>query len=293
MSPGLLRERRRGHAASVTSVELFFDLVFVITVTQISHGLLEDLSWGGALRAAMLLLTIWWAWIDTAWITNWLDPNKPLVRLLLFVLMGLGLVISSSLPEAFGERGLTFAVAFVAFQLGRTLFMLWAVRGDATLRRNFVRIFIWYAAGAVFWLAGGFAEGELRFWLWLVGRHPRRQFRHGRLLGAGPGALRYARMDHRWRPHGRAERALRADCARRVDPRHRPGRCRTRMDAATGVRDDRGLAAVGRHVVDLFRPARRRRLSRHRAVLRSWLASPALPTPTSRSSWSPASWCRR
>lgn len=168
MASTLLRSRRAGHHAEVTSVELFFDLVFVIAVTQISHALLEDLTWSGALRAGMLLLTIWWAWIDTAWITNWLDPQKPLVRLLLFILMGLGLVISSSLPEAFGERGLAFAVAFVVFQLGRTAFVLWAVRQDASLVRNFVRIAIWYGASAVFWLAGGFAEGDLRLYLWLI-----------------------------------------------------------------------------------------------------------------------------
>lgn len=168
MAGTLLRSRRAGHHAEVTSVELFFDLVFVIAVTQISHALLEDLTWSGALRAGMLLLTIWWAWIDTAWITNWLDPEKPLVRLLLFILMGVGLVISSSLPEAFGERGLAFAVAFVVFQLGRTAFMLWAVRKDAPLARNFVRIAIWYGASAIFWLAGGFAEGDLRLYLWLV-----------------------------------------------------------------------------------------------------------------------------
>ena len=89
----LLRSRHSEHHAQVTSVELFFDLVFVIAVTQISHALVEHLTWLGALEAALLLLAIWWAWIDTAWITNWLDPEKPLARLMLFVLMGIGLVM--------------------------------------------------------------------------------------------------------------------------------------------------------------------------------------------------------
>ncbi len=104
MAKTLLR-RRNGRRAEVTSVELFFDLVFVIAVTQISHALLEHMSWRGALEAALLLAAIWWAWIDTAWITNWLDPARLPVRLMLFVLMAIGLVITSSLPEAFGERG--------------------------------------------------------------------------------------------------------------------------------------------------------------------------------------------
>ncbi|RYE48163.1 MAG: low temperature requirement protein A [Hyphomicrobiales bacterium] len=164
----LLRSRRPEHHAQVTSVELFFDLVFVIAVTQISHALVEHLSWLGALEAALLLLAIWWAWIDTAWITNWLDPDKPLVRLMLFVLMGIGLVMSSSLPEAFGDRGLAFAIAFAAFQLGRTAFMLWAVRARPTLYRNFIRIIIWYAASAALWVVGGLAGGEARLICWLI-----------------------------------------------------------------------------------------------------------------------------
>jgi low temperature requirement protein LtrA len=168
MPHSLLRRRTHGHHAEVTTVELFFDLVFVIAVTQVSHALLGHLNWLGALQAAMLFVAIWWAWIDTAWITNWLDPQRQLVRLMLFILMGLGLVMSSALPEAFGDRGLAFALAFVAFQLGRTLFMMWAVRGDRVLFGNFVRIIIWYAGSSVIWVLGGFLEGEARLYAWLL-----------------------------------------------------------------------------------------------------------------------------
>lgn len=163
----LLRPRD-GRRAEVTSVELFFDLVFVIAVTQISHALLEHMSWRGALEAALLLAAIWWAWIDTAWITNWLDPARLPVRLMLFVLMAIGLVITSSLPEAFGERGLSFALAFAVFQMGRTLFALWAMRHDRGLFVNFERITIWYAVSAALWVIGGVAQGDTRLAVWLV-----------------------------------------------------------------------------------------------------------------------------
>ncbi|MDQ3124691.1 MAG: low temperature requirement protein A, partial [Pseudomonadota bacterium] len=111
---------------------------------------------------------LWWAWIDTSWITNWLDPERPLVRLMLFLLMGAGLVMSTSLPEAFGDKGLVFACAFVFIQVGRGLFTLWAVRQDEILRRNFQRISIWAVAGAVLWITGGLMEGQVRLALWLV-----------------------------------------------------------------------------------------------------------------------------
>jgi low temperature requirement protein LtrA len=167
MAGDLLRTRDGGHAR-VGFVELFFDLVFVFAVTQISHALLAHLSWIGALHGFMLLGAVWWAWIDTSWITNWLDPDRAPVRILLFLLMGAGLVMSTSLPDAFGDKGLIFACAFASLQVGRGLFTLWAVRGDEIQRRNFQRICFWAVGGAVLWIAGGFMEGQARLTLWLI-----------------------------------------------------------------------------------------------------------------------------
>lgn len=165
MTRQMLRERVEGHHARVTTVELFFDLVFVFAVTQLSHTLLEQHGLAGVLETLLLLLAVWWAWIYTTWVTNWLDPDNPVVRSALFVLMALGLLLSTSIPEAFGERALIFALAFTATQVGRTLFMVWAVRSDDSLRRNFVRMAIWKSLSAVFWLSGALAGGwQPAFW---------------------------------------------------------------------------------------------------------------------------------
>jgi low temperature requirement protein LtrA len=168
MSLRLLRERIRGAQARVTNVELLFDLVFVFAITQISHALRVNLSWSGALHAGLVLMAVWWAWVYTAWCTNWLEPDHPVVRLMLFALMAAGLVLSTALPEAFTRRGLVFAGAYVAFQLGRTVFMLWATRGRPVLWRNFLRIAIWLTVSAVLWLSGGWASGGERLGLWIA-----------------------------------------------------------------------------------------------------------------------------
>lgn len=163
-----LLRARDGETARVGFVELFFDLVFVFAITQLSHALLEHLTWLGVLQAAILLGALWWAWIDTSWITNWLDPDRAPVRALMFLLMGAGLVMSTSLSGAFGDKGLIFACAFVSLQVGRGLFTLWAVGRDEVLRRNFQRISVWAVAGAVLWIAGGLMEGQSRLMLWLI-----------------------------------------------------------------------------------------------------------------------------
>ena len=91
----LLRGKPENGHHRVTFVELFFDLVFVFAVTQLSHALLEHLSLLGALQTALLLLAVWWVWIYTSWVTNWLDPETTPVRLMLFALMLAGLVLST------------------------------------------------------------------------------------------------------------------------------------------------------------------------------------------------------
>lgn len=165
----LMREREPGGRHRVTYVELFFDLVFVFAITQISHTLLGRFTPLGVLQVSILFLAVWWVWIYTSWITNWLDPERTPVRLGLFVLMLAGLVLSTSIPKAFEERGLAFGTAFAAMQVGRTLFMVYAVpAGQPALRINFVRILVWLSVSGIFWVAGGLAHGENRLLLWGV-----------------------------------------------------------------------------------------------------------------------------
>jgi low temperature requirement protein LtrA len=165
----LLRVRGGHETSRVTYVELFFDLVFVFAVTQLSHALLEHLSLGGLLQTTLLFLAVWWVWIYTSWATNWLDPDKVPVRLMLFVLMLAGLVLSTSIPKAFETRGLAFAGAYVVMQVGRCLFTMWALRAHSPGNyRNFQRITCWLVLSAIFWIAGALAEGDRRVALWLV-----------------------------------------------------------------------------------------------------------------------------
>lgn len=169
ISRSLLRGRGSFDSGKVGMVELFFDLVFVFAVTQLSHSLLAQLSILGAVQVALLMVAVWWVWIFTSWITNWLDPEKLPIRLGLFGLMIAGLLLSSSIPKAFTERGLMFASAFVFMQVGRTLFAIWAVRGESlSMTRNFQRILAWLMCSGVFWIAGAFLDGQQRLQCWAL-----------------------------------------------------------------------------------------------------------------------------
>ena len=153
----------------VTYAELFFDLVFVFAVTQISHTLLAHFTPLGVLQVTLLFLAVWWVWVYTSWITNWLNPEKTPVRLLLFAMMLGGLVLSTSIPSAFDGRGMWFAIAYAAMQVGKTVF-LWISTPPSRprARMNAVRITAWLSVSAVFWIAGGLAQGELRLVLWAI-----------------------------------------------------------------------------------------------------------------------------
>src|SRR5664279_4529927 len=151
----------------VTYVELFFDLVFVFAVTQISHTLLGRFTPLGVLQITLLFLAVWWVWVYTSWTTNWLNPELTPVRVLLFLLMLGGLVLSTSIPKAFESRGLWFAIAYAAMQVGRTVFLWASTSQNQTLARmNAIRITVWLSLSAIFWVAGGIAEGHARLALW-------------------------------------------------------------------------------------------------------------------------------
>jgi low temperature requirement protein LtrA len=161
-----LRPRGAGATQPTTTVELFFDLVYVFAVTQLSHQILDDLTVAGVARAVFLLLVVWWAWIYTTWMVNWLDPGSPAVRGVLTAVMLGSLLMAASIPEAFGDRGMLFAASYVALQVGRNAAALLLTRRDR-LRDVFARLFVWSAAAAPLWLAGATLEGDQRLLLWI------------------------------------------------------------------------------------------------------------------------------
>jgi low temperature requirement protein LtrA len=162
---GLLRER--AGAARVTNVELFFDLVYVFAVTQLSHHLLHRPTVAGAVQTALLLAMVWLAWAYTAWVTNWLDPERVPVRLLLLALGLVSLAMSAALPTAFGRFGLIVGGAYAVMQIGRSVFMVAVLRGQP-LQANFQRILAWCLVSGTLAVAGGIVTGPARGWLWLA-----------------------------------------------------------------------------------------------------------------------------
>jgi len=170
MKRNLLRDRDGHREERVGFIELFFDLVFVFAVTQVSHGLIAHPDLVGFVHALMLLLAIWWVWVDTAWVTNWLDVRHMEVRLLLIALMAAGMLMAVAIPYAFGQRAWLFAGAYLAAQLGRHFFMILALGGHNQANfRNFVRIFLWGLLEAPFWIGGALAEDPtVRTLLWAV-----------------------------------------------------------------------------------------------------------------------------
>jgi low temperature requirement protein LtrA len=165
----LFRPRVPNQHARVTYAELLFDLVFVFAVTQISHTLLAQFTPLGALQTTLLFLGVWWVWVYTSWITNWFNPELTPVRILLFLLMLGGLVLSTSIPKAFESRGLWFAAAYAAMQVGRTLFWVFSTPPTRPLARmNAARVLVWLSISAMFWIAGGFAQGQHRLIFWAI-----------------------------------------------------------------------------------------------------------------------------
>jgi low temperature requirement protein LtrA len=163
----LLRQRD-GHHARVTFEELFFDLVYVFAVTQLSHELLHNLTVTGLVETVILWFAVWLGWQYTCWVTNWFDPETTGIRTMLFGVMLLGLIMASAIPGAFGERGLAFAAAYATLQVGRTVYVLLRLGRDHALTPNFQRMLGWLCISAVFWIAGGLADGHWRAVLWVI-----------------------------------------------------------------------------------------------------------------------------
>jgi low temperature requirement protein LtrA len=162
----IIRARAEGEQRA-TFFELFFDLVYVFAVTQLSHHLLAHLTWSGAAETAFMLVALYWAWNYTTWMTNWFDPDTVPVRLVVIFVMLASLLMAIAIPEGFSGHALLFACAYSGLQIGRNSFVV-AVTPRGEFNQNFRQILAWTLLSAPLWVAGGIVDSnELRWVLWL------------------------------------------------------------------------------------------------------------------------------
>jgi low temperature requirement protein LtrA len=149
-----------------TLIELFFDLAFVFALTELSVTLAARLTWGGAWQVLVLTMAVWWTWSVTTWATD-LYAQRAGLRALVIALMFGVVLLAGTVPDAFAERGLAFAVAYVVLQIGRTSTLLLATRRHP-LRRRPARVLFWFLISAVIWISGAYVHGGARTAMWTL-----------------------------------------------------------------------------------------------------------------------------
>ncbi|MFI7606314.1 low temperature requirement protein A [Micromonospora sp. NPDC049366] len=148
-------------------LELFFDLVYVFALTQLTHLLIDNLDWEGAFEAFVLFLALWWIWVLTAWMTDQFDPQHPVVQWYVIVVMIAVLVLAVLVPSGFRGNGLLFAGLYLGIHLARVLFVLFTARGTLLPRRS-LRAGFWFTLSALLWIPGALTDGWSRGILWLL-----------------------------------------------------------------------------------------------------------------------------
>src|SRR5436305_13611244 len=122
----------------VTPLELFFDLVFVLAITQCTALMAAHPTWEGLAQGALVLGILWWAWVGYAWLTSTVDPEEGGVRIAIFAAMAAMLVVALCVPRAFGSTGLEFAVAYSGVRAAQIVLLYLAGRDDPALRRSVI-----------------------------------------------------------------------------------------------------------------------------------------------------------
>ena len=157
--------RAPGEERVVTPIELFFDLVYVFALGELSHHLLEHVDLRTGAETVILALAVFYGWYMTAWGVNWLEPDRLAVRVLLVGLMFVSLLMSAGIADAFDGRAWLFVTGYLLLQVGRSAFLIVALRGRA-LSEHFVNALVWELLAGVLWVAGAIADADARLVLW-------------------------------------------------------------------------------------------------------------------------------
>jgi low temperature requirement protein LtrA len=158
-----LREEDR-----VTPLELFFDLVFVLALTQCTALMADEPTWTGLAKGLAVLAVLWWSWVGYAWLTSVVDPEEGFVRLAMFAAMAGLLVVALCVPDAFGGEALLFAIAYGVVRSMQVVLLEIAARDDPALRHSTNGLVVSTAIGVGLLIGASFADGALQGALWAI-----------------------------------------------------------------------------------------------------------------------------
>jgi low temperature requirement protein LtrA len=159
-------DRQAERDQRVTPLELFFDLVVVFAITQVTSVFAHSPTWGGLLRGLLLLGALWWAWAAYAWLTNTLDPEEGVVRLAVLAAIAAMLLVSLAAPGAFGPAGVLFGGAYFVVRTFHLVLYAIAGRGDRDLFRAVMRIVPAATLGPALLVVAGFLNGAGQLACW-------------------------------------------------------------------------------------------------------------------------------
>jgi low temperature requirement protein LtrA len=154
--------------AEVTPLELFFDLVFVLALTQCTQLMADQPTWEGVAKGVLVLGVVWWGWVGYAWLTSVVDPEEGAVRLVMFGAMAAFLVVALCVPEAFDDDALVFALAYAAVRVAHILLFMVASRDDPGLRSSTIGLACSTALGTGLLVTAAFTDGWVQGALWLT-----------------------------------------------------------------------------------------------------------------------------
>jgi low temperature requirement protein LtrA len=166
--PDAERESEHRDEHQVTPLELFFDLVFVFAITQVTSLLAEDPTWAGVLRAMLVLAALWWAWSTYAWLTSTIDVDEGGVRLVMLCAMATMFGVALAVPGSFGDDAVLFGMAYFLVRVLHLVLSAIPARDDRNRRGAILRFAPTAIVGASLLVVAGFLDGNARLTMWVV-----------------------------------------------------------------------------------------------------------------------------
>ena len=163
---GITAEQEDEHAVSV--LELFFDLVFVLAITQVTLLLADDLTLGGLLRGLLILALLWWSWVGYSWLTNSVDVDDVATRISIFVAMAAFTVAALAVPAAYGDDAVPFALAYAVARAMQVGLYAYGTDEDDPNHGAILRLGPGFLLSAGLIVLGAVVGGDAQIWIWLV-----------------------------------------------------------------------------------------------------------------------------